>query len=159
MRRSSRAAGFCSSLSPWSCCEHAKLKSKRAQADLCNIRELPGSTASPSCLERMAKYVFSVDDGRAPTETYDYDLEDLGAARVEAARLFGSLIAHEPKQFWSTMDFVVTVAKEDGLVLFQLRALATEAPCIPAPCTPLPSRSPDVLRRPCASATTSTPIT
>lgn len=81
----------------------------------------------------MAKYVFSVDDGRGPTETYDYDLEDLGAARVEAARLFGSLIAHEPKQFWSTMDFVVTVAKEDGLVLLQLRALATEAPCIPAP--------------------------
>jgi hypothetical protein len=81
----------------------------------------------------MAKYVFSVDDGRAPTETYDYNLEDLGAARVEAARLFGSLIAHEPKQFWSATHFVVTVTTEDGLVLFELRALATEAQRIPAP--------------------------
>lgn len=76
----------------------------------------------------MAKYVFSIDDGRGPTETYDYELEDLGAARIAAARLFGSLISHEPQQFWSTMAFVVSVADSDGLVLFQLRALATEAP-------------------------------
>jgi hypothetical protein len=81
----------------------------------------------------MATYVFSVDDGRGPTETYDYELEGVGAARVEAARLFGSLISHDPREFWRTMDLAVTVANDDGFMLFKLHALATEEPCIPAP--------------------------
>lgn len=80
----------------------------------------------------MGTYVFSVDDGRRPTETYDYELEGLGAARDEAARLFGSLTSHGPREFWRTMGLAVTVANNDGLVLFKLHALATEAACMPA---------------------------
>jgi len=55
-------------------------------------------------------------------------LVDLPAARIEAARLLGAMITHEPENFWQAKVWRLAVEDIDGLGLFQLHASAVEAP-------------------------------
>lgn len=76
----------------------------------------------------MPTYLFTIADGRLSPEVHWVHLEDLGAARMEAAQVLGALIQHEPDKFWSTMNFQVSVADDKQITLFELRAIATDDP-------------------------------
>lgn len=74
----------------------------------------------------MRKFSIVIDDGIRPKETHDLELVDTQAARIEAARLLGMMIAHEPEGFWGEMDWSLTVKDEAGMRLFRIHALAVE---------------------------------
>ena len=78
----------------------------------------------------MRTYTIDIDDGRGPDEPYALELPDLQAARMEAARLLGEMVRQEPENFWQAMNWQVLVKDETGLLLFELHALAVEAPAV-----------------------------
>ena len=55
------------------------------------------------------------------------ELEGLSAARIEAVRLSGEILAHYPDRFWSVGEWNCTVSDENRLVLFVLHFYAQEA--------------------------------
>lgn len=75
------------------------------------------------CSPAMQSYVFVIEDGQKPAETHELDLATFQDARLEGARLVGSLIEHEPERFLSTASLQVTVRGEDRSVLFCVRAV------------------------------------
>ncbi len=53
--------------------------------------------------------------------------EDLHAVRIEVARLLGAMLAHEPDNFWEVLHWWLSAHDNEGLLLFELQAMATEA--------------------------------
>lgn len=68
----------------------------------------------------MQRFLFRVSDGgRDPDEVW-VRLGDLAAARTEAARMMGHLLAHNAEEFWAKPSWRVEVSGEDGAVVFSL---------------------------------------
>lgn len=55
---------------------------------------------------------------------------DLRIAKCEAVRYAGSLLCDLAENFWDDADFELTVTDEEGLILFTMRVVGTEAPVI-----------------------------
>ena len=78
----------------------------------------------------MRTYTVEIANGVRPEEPYEVDLPDLSAARKEAVRLLGAMLTHEHEDFWATRDLQVLVKDESGLLLFELRVIAVDAPAV-----------------------------
>ena len=51
-------------------------------------------------------------------------------AKCQAVAYAGRLLAEVAETFWDTADFELTVTDENGLILFTMRMVGTEAPAI-----------------------------
>ena len=78
----------------------------------------------------MPRFYFDISRGAGLDDAPDqegHELEGLNAARVEAVRLSGEILAQYPDRFWSVGEWSCTVCDEDRLVLFVLHFYAQEA--------------------------------
>ena len=74
----------------------------------------------------MPRFVLQVAGG--PDKAIE--ARTIGQAKCEAVRFAGRLICDSADRFWDTADFYMTVTDEDGLVLFTLQFVGTDAPAI-----------------------------
>jgi hypothetical protein len=69
----------------------------------------------------MPKYFFHVMDGRATVDLEGVDLADVSAARDEAIKTAGTILAEEGMTFWKGREWNMTVADEKGSTVFSLK--------------------------------------
>ena len=74
----------------------------------------------------MSRFVLHVDGG--PDQPID--ASTVAEAKCQAVRFAGELICDSADRFWDTADFRMTVSDGNGLVLFTLQFVGTEAPAI-----------------------------
>jgi hypothetical protein len=74
----------------------------------------------------MSRFVLHVDGG--PDEVIE--APTVAQAKCEAVRFAGQLICNFADKFWDTAAFSMAVTDSDGLVLFTLQFVGTEAPAI-----------------------------
>jgi len=74
----------------------------------------------------VARFIFRFDEG---PETA-VDVESIAEAKCEAVRFAGRLICDSAERFWDAAGFQLEVTDEDGLLLFTLQMIGTEAPAI-----------------------------
>ena len=77
----------------------------------------------------MPHFVLNVEGDPNPV---GIDLPSLAAAKCEALRHASKTVCDDPKQFWSTREFQMTVTDGRGLALFALTISGIEAPAIRA---------------------------
>ena len=77
----------------------------------------------------MARYFFQVRTETHVMHSDGVELEDLEAARVEAAVQIGALLQEHAAQLWVDEDWQMDVTNEQGLILFiiQVSAMKTAA--------------------------------
>jgi len=76
----------------------------------------------------MPRFHFNVDDGRHYPDPDGLELAGQAAARDEALRAIGELVAAQPEDFWRDGFFRMTVTDDDGLTLFILDLSAVVSP-------------------------------
>jgi hypothetical protein len=76
----------------------------------------------------MPRYYFDVYDSANVPDFDGTELANLAVARVEAVRLAGRSLLHEPEAFWEQSDWHLDVTNHDGAHLFRLKFTATDAP-------------------------------
>ena len=76
----------------------------------------------------MPRYHFHVADGRDYPDLQGTELADLAAARREALRFAGALLADQDVSFWSGEEWSMRVTDATDLTLFTLMFIATNAP-------------------------------
>ena len=74
----------------------------------------------------MPQFVFHIHGG--PTKVVEG--LSLAEAKCEAVRFAGQLICDSADRFWDAAGFELMVSDVDGLVLFTLQLIGTEAPAI-----------------------------
>jgi hypothetical protein len=79
----------------------------------------------------LERYFFHLEDGRLIDDQDGTELDSLEAAKHEAVQLIGQTLCHEPSKFWSAETYRVSVADEDGLILFTLEMVATLSAALP----------------------------
>ncbi|HZV85442.1 MAG TPA: hypothetical protein VFF48_10700 [Brevundimonas sp.] len=62
------------------------------------------------------------------SEPFEVELDCVLDAQIEAVRFLGEMLREQPARFWVRRDASITVADEDGSVLFRLDLAATSAP-------------------------------
>ena len=75
----------------------------------------------------MPRFFFHVCDGEDYVDLQGTELPDLTAARQEAVRFAGSLLAEHHERFWATGEWRLRVADERDLTLFDLTFFAVDA--------------------------------
>lgn len=75
----------------------------------------------------MPRYFFHVCDGEDFVDLQGTELPDLTAARREALRFAGSLLAEQHDRFWATGEWRMRVTDERDLTQFELTFFATDA--------------------------------
>jgi hypothetical protein len=78
----------------------------------------------------MPRYHFNVHDGTSIPDPEGSELPDLASARVQAVRLAADLL-REHRSFWNEGEWKMDVTDGEGLILFSLLFLATDAPAAP----------------------------
>lgn len=76
----------------------------------------------------MARYFFHTANHGRERDEQGFELADDDAARIEAIRFAGSMMADQPKVLWDGKDFRVEVTNEPGDLLFTIIMLAIDAP-------------------------------
>ncbi len=76
----------------------------------------------------MPRFHFYVVDGDSYPDIQGTELRDLDAARAEALRFAGALLADASPSFWSGDEWSMTVTDATQLTLFRLSFSATDAP-------------------------------
>jgi hypothetical protein len=76
----------------------------------------------------MPRFHFNVEDGRHYPDQDGLELAGQAAARDEALRAIGELVAAKPEDFWRDGFFRMTVTDDDGLTLFILDLSAVISP-------------------------------
>jgi hypothetical protein len=76
----------------------------------------------------MPRYHFNVEDGQSTVDGGGTELESLEVAKCEAVKLAGRTICEAAGEFWDRSEWSMTVTDEDGLTLFTLHVVGTEAP-------------------------------
>lgn len=77
----------------------------------------------------MPRFYFDISSGADLADTPDdegAEFEGLNAARIEAVRLSGEILASYPDRFWSVGEWSCTVRDENRLILFVLHFYAQE---------------------------------
>jgi hypothetical protein len=72
-------------------------------------------------------YHFNMHDGRAYPDTLGTECPTLDAARIEAVRRIGRLLAEEAARFWTGDEWTMDVTDENGLTLFSLVFMAANS--------------------------------
>ena len=75
----------------------------------------------------MSRYFFHLVDGGVDADREGSELPSLQTAKQEAVRLAGAMMRDDPALFLSHERWSVEVSDEDGLPLFSLNIVATEA--------------------------------
>lgn len=78
----------------------------------------------------MPIYRFAVLMGDLPPIMEERRLDDLPAAKQEATRLPGHSIFDVLDDFWAQGECRVSVADDGGLILFEVHAIAIDAPAV-----------------------------
>jgi hypothetical protein len=73
-------------------------------------------------------YHFNMHDGRAYPDALGTECLTLDAARIEAVRRIGRLLAEEAARFWTGDDWTMDVTDAKGLTMFRLTFMATNSP-------------------------------
>ena len=76
----------------------------------------------------MSRYYFHTADGTRDRDREGMECRDPHAARVEAIRYAGALMADQPDVLWDGHDFRVEVTDEDQRLVCTVIALAVDAP-------------------------------
>ena len=76
----------------------------------------------------MPRFHFHHENGRRYPDEHGAELEDLAAARHAALRSFSEFVGEHPAEFWSAGSWRMTVTDGEGLALFSLELVATDAP-------------------------------
>lgn len=84
-----------------------------------------GCRAYVALTTQMHRYFFHVE---GQPDDLGMELPTIAAAKCEAVRYAGTLICEEAERFWDAAEFNMTVADENGLTLFTLTLIGTEAP-------------------------------
>jgi len=84
----------------------------------------------------MPRYHFNIDDGKSSPDSEGRELENLQVAKCEAIKLAGREICEVAGEFWDRSEWSMAVTNDQGLTLFTLLIVATEAPAIQIAPTP-----------------------
>ena len=76
----------------------------------------------------MPRYFFHTADGSRQRADEGTELRDQHAARTEAVRFAGALMADRPDMIWDGHDFRVEVTDEARHLLFTIIMLGVDAP-------------------------------
>ena len=74
------------------------------------------------------RYFFNTTDGTVHCDETGVELKDKAAARVEAIRYAGTVMADEPGLLWDGEELHVDVSNENGLQLFKVICYVMNAP-------------------------------
>jgi hypothetical protein len=74
----------------------------------------------------MPRYYFHVRDGEAYPDLQGTVLDDLEAAKVEAVRFAGDLLAHNGAKFWDGEHWSMRVVDAMDRPLFEFKFIAVE---------------------------------
>lgn len=74
----------------------------------------------------MPRFFFHVTDSRSYPDLQGTDLPDIRAARREAVRFSGSLLAKAADTFWDGQEWHMRVTDESDLTLFTLMFIGTD---------------------------------
>jgi hypothetical protein len=77
----------------------------------------------------MPRYFFHVTNG-VDRDTEGVDLPTLAQAKCEAVKAAGEILCEESSAFWASKEWGMTVTNADGVTLFSLSFIGTEAPAI-----------------------------
>jgi hypothetical protein len=75
----------------------------------------------------VSRYFFNINDS---LDKDGLEFECLAEAKCEAVRFAGQMICDFASKFWDVGDLSVTVTDANGLILFTMRFVGTEAPAI-----------------------------
>jgi hypothetical protein len=75
----------------------------------------------------MPRFFFHTADGHDEHDEVGTELQNLEAAKLEAARIMGDMLRLSPRMFWNDCQMSVTVADENDLTLFRITSFATES--------------------------------
>jgi len=81
----------------------------------------------------MPRYHFHLEHVRVVKDSEGSDHADLAAAQIHAVKLIANSLDQAPQEFWDADVFRMTVAKPDGLALFQIEMFATLSPAASPP--------------------------
>jgi hypothetical protein len=90
----------------------------------------------------VPKFFFNLQDGSTP-DSEGYDLPDVAAARIVAVQTACAMISHNASQFLERGEWQMSVCDEEGLVLFGLTFLTTNAPATQVVTIGYPLSTPD----------------
>lgn len=68
----------------------------------------------------MPRYFFHSEDGRLEHDEVGTELADAGAARIEAVRFAGALLANRPQALWEATRWRLLVTDESAAILFTI---------------------------------------
>ena len=68
----------------------------------------------------MPRYFFHSEDGHLEHDSSGTELPDAGAARIEAVRFAGSLLADRPQALWESTRWRMLVTDENAAILFTI---------------------------------------
>src|SRR4051794_36162708 len=77
---------------------------------------------------RVPRFFFDIQDGAHIVDTEGTELPGVQAARVEAAKMAGTLLSEHASEFWSGDEWIISVRDETDVVLFNLIFLAVNSP-------------------------------
>jgi hypothetical protein len=78
----------------------------------------------------MPRYFFHIDDGVLRQDDEGTILKDLASAKCDGVKLAGQAICDAGEAFWDRQEWTLTATDEDGMTLFRLDILGTEAPAL-----------------------------
>jgi hypothetical protein len=76
----------------------------------------------------LPRYFFHTDDGSPDRDDEGTELKDVGSAKCHAVKYASDLICDGKTDFWGNDDWRMSVTDENGLILFELHIMGTEAP-------------------------------
>jgi D-lyxose ketol-isomerase len=78
----------------------------------------------------VSRFFFHTNNPQAQGVSEGVEFANLAAAKCEAVRYAGQLLCDVAEHFWDEADFELTVTDHQGLILFTMRVVGTEAPAI-----------------------------
>jgi hypothetical protein len=78
----------------------------------------------------MPRYFFHADSHTRFRDTEGVELSSLDDARVEAPKTVGDLIREEPRMFWGSRPWSLTVTDGEHLILFTLEIDGQTSPAV-----------------------------
>ncbi len=76
----------------------------------------------------MARFFFHLEHVRVVQDPEGSEHADLAAAKLHAVKLIAEALSQAPHHFWDADIYRMTVAQQDGLVLFTIDMFANIAP-------------------------------
>jgi len=76
----------------------------------------------------MPRFHFHLEDGTTFRDEEGTELPDLEAARINAVKLLGHVMADNAREFLSTREWTMNVTDDRDLLLFSVNVASVDAP-------------------------------